>query len=303
MPRSVKDETGSHETIHVDGQTFRRRMPRIRTDYSADEIEELRKKPKDAEAVGFVEVFTRGPAPTTRSCGWSTSTRRGSGPRSSTRRSASGRRRSMTRAGARAGARCSTTGRSSSSALAALRVRGDDPAARRRRRRRRGHRAAGPGVHARVLLGRAAVRCRPYHHDVWEPLWAAPRRPAWCSASTSAPSRTTPRQSTGVYFRGPGGAVLNYVETTYGGQRARQARRVAARSTVTPTSRCWCRRAARPGARSSPTGWTRPTASTASSVRPKLDTLPKRVPLRQVYASFQHDGRRSRRSARWVAAT
>ena len=27
MPRSVKDDDGSHETIHVDGQTFRRRMP------------------------------------------------------------------------------------------------------------------------------------------------------------------------------------------------------------------------------------------------------------------------------------
>ena len=46
-------------------------------------------------------------------------------------------------------------------------------------------------------------------------------RPAWCSASTSAPSRTTPdrahrRRTTPA----AGGAVLNYVETTYGGQRA-----------------------------------------------------------------------------------
>ena len=27
MPRSVKDDDGSYETIHVDGQSFRRRMP------------------------------------------------------------------------------------------------------------------------------------------------------------------------------------------------------------------------------------------------------------------------------------
>ena len=46
-----------------------------------------------------------------------------------------------------------------------------------------------------------------------------PRR-AWSSGSTSAPSPTTPTQRTGVYYRGRGGAVLNYVETTYGGQRA-----------------------------------------------------------------------------------
>ena len=57
MPRSVKDDDGSHETIHVDGQSFRRRMPRIKQDWTAEELEELRRKPKDAEAVGFVEVI------------------------------------------------------------------------------------------------------------------------------------------------------------------------------------------------------------------------------------------------------
>ena len=29
MPRSVKDDDGSHETVYVDGQSFRRRMPRV----------------------------------------------------------------------------------------------------------------------------------------------------------------------------------------------------------------------------------------------------------------------------------
>ncbi len=29
MPRSVKDDDGTHETIHVDGQEFRRRMPAV----------------------------------------------------------------------------------------------------------------------------------------------------------------------------------------------------------------------------------------------------------------------------------
>ena len=40
-------------------------------------------------------------------------------------------------------------------------------------------------------------------------------------------------------FRGPGGAVLNYVDTTYGGQYARhEAGAPAAPSTGTRTSRC-----------------------------------------------------------------
>ena len=61
MPRSVKDEDGSYETIHVDGQSFRRRMPHVKQDWTSEELDELRRKPKDAEAVGFVEVFTRAP--------------------------------------------------------------------------------------------------------------------------------------------------------------------------------------------------------------------------------------------------
>jgi hypothetical protein len=61
MPRSVKDEDGSHETVYVDGQSFRRRMPRVRQDFSPEELQALMEKPKDAEAIGFVEVFTRAP--------------------------------------------------------------------------------------------------------------------------------------------------------------------------------------------------------------------------------------------------
>ena len=46
MPRSVKDDDGIHETIYVDGQTFRRRMPRMgaAARHTPEAIEALRQQ-------------------------------------------------------------------------------------------------------------------------------------------------------------------------------------------------------------------------------------------------------------------
>ena len=84
--------------------------------------------------------------------------------------------------------------------------------------------------------------------------------------------------------------MLNYVETTYGGQRAvTPADRLRARSTGIPTCACSCPRAARRGDRSSPTAWTRRYRQHGSAVRPRLSKPPSEYLYTQVYASFQHD--------------
>ena len=104
--------------------------------------------------------------------------------------------------------------------LAALRVRGDAPAPRRRRRRRRGAPRGRPGVPRRVHADRPAVRHAPVPpRRVGTRSGPPPRRPALVLGFHIGTEPHTPEESTGVYFRGPGGAVLNYVETTYGGQR------------------------------------------------------------------------------------
>jgi predicted TIM-barrel fold metal-dependent hydrolase len=53
-----------------------------------------------------------------------------------------------------------------------------------------------------------------WNYDDWEPLWAAAEEAGMVLGFHigSETGEATP-------FRGPGGAVLNYVETTYGGQR------------------------------------------------------------------------------------
>ena len=52
-----------------------------------------------------------------------------------------------------------------------------------------------------------------YNADYWEPLWAAIEETGLVlTIHIGTDGETT-------VFRGPGGAVMNYVETTYGGQR------------------------------------------------------------------------------------
>ena len=54
-----------------------------------------------------------------------------------------------------------------------------------------------------------------YHHESWEPVWAAAE-----DAGMVVGFHIGTDSDDMAVFRGPGGAILNYVETTYGGQRA-----------------------------------------------------------------------------------
>jgi len=77
-----------------------------------------------------------------------------------------------------------------------------------------------------------------YYQGTWEPFWAAAEEAGMVLAfhiGTDPVDMSS--QTVGIKFRGPGGAILNYVETTYSGQRA-ATKLVASGSTGTPTSRC-----------------------------------------------------------------
>src|SRR5262245_54796547 len=61
---------------------------------------------------------------------------------------------------------------------------------------------------------------RDWQYDEWMPVWAALEDSGMVLGFHIGTEPQDPTGRIGVYHRGPGGAVLNYVETTYGGQRA-----------------------------------------------------------------------------------
>jgi predicted TIM-barrel fold metal-dependent hydrolase len=124
-----------------------------------------------------------------------------------------------------------------------------------------------------------------YNHDSWEPLWAAAEEAGMVVGfhiGTESADQITA-------FRGPGGAVLNYVETTFGGQRAAMKlvtsgaldRHPGLKVLVSEGGATWV-----------PFIGDRMNEGYRQHgvfVRPKLSRLPKEILYRQVYASFQHD--------------
>ena len=119
--------------------------------------------------------------------------------------------------------------------LAALRVHRDDPAADGRRPRWQ-RSSAPPGWASRgVPLRRAGARWRRLERRRAGSR-SGPRstRPGWWSRFHIGTEPHDASSFHGGYFRGPGGALINYMETTYGGQRA--VTKMIARGRLRPPS-------------------------------------------------------------------
>jgi predicted TIM-barrel fold metal-dependent hydrolase len=129
----------------------------------------------------------------------------------------------------------------------------------------------------------------PYHHEVWHPLWAAAEETGTVLGFHIGTEPHSPEESTGVYFRGPGGAVLNYVETTYGGQRCTTQLIASGALDRHPDLRVLVSEG---GATWGPFLADRMDEAYRQhgfATRPKLSKLPSEYLYGQVYASFQHD--------------
>ena len=130
-----------------------------------------------------------------------------------------------------------------------------------------------------------------YHHDEWEPFWATAEDIGMVIAFHigTEPIDFAAGNSIGVTYHGPGGAVLNYTETSFGGQRA-VVKLVASgaldrhpnlKVLVSEGGATWVPFIAdrmEEGYRQH-----------AMVVRPKLKRGPREIIYSQVYASFQHD--------------
>ncbi len=129
----------------------------------------------------------------------------------------------------------------------------------------------------------------PWHQTEWHPVWEALEETGMVLGFHIGTEPVDPTGRIGLYHRGPGRAVLNYVETTYGGQRAVSQliasgaldRHPGLRVLVSEGGATW-------GpflADRMDEGY----RQHGAAVRPKLSKPPSQYLLDQVYASFQHD--------------
>lgn len=124
---------------------------------------------------------------------------------------------------------------------------------------------------------------REWGFDIWEPLWAA----ADAAEMVLAYHIGTGREN--VVYRGPGGAIVNYMETTYPGMRVVSHLVAGGALDRHPTLKVLI---AEGGA-----GWVPALGDRMDEayrqhgmfVRPRLSRLPSEIVRQQVYASFQHD--------------
>jgi predicted TIM-barrel fold metal-dependent hydrolase len=143
-------------------------------------------------------------------------------------------------------------------------------------------RAAGLGFQC-VFLPTMVPAGREYALDLWDPLWTVAEK-AGVVLGFHIGTGGNPKA-----FRGPGGAVINYVETTFPGQRVVTHLVAAGALDRHPDLKVLI---AEGGA-----SWVPALADRMDEayrqhgmyVQPKLSALPSEIIYRQVYTSFQHD--------------
>ncbi len=134
-----------------------------------------------------------------------------------------------------------------------------------------------------VFLAATPPPGREFNMDVWEPLWAAAEEADMTVSIHIGTGADT------VVARGPGGAVINYVETLFPAQRAVAQLVASGALDRHPGLRVLIAEAG--------CAWVPALADRMDEayrqhgmfVRPKLSMLPGELVRRQVYASFQHD--------------
>jgi predicted TIM-barrel fold metal-dependent hydrolase len=274
VPRSEKDPDGLWETVHVDGQAFRRRLPSIKAlEFAAAATRapgtfdlDIRIADLDNEGIWAEVVFP--------SLGmWASSFRTPEVLREAMR---------VSNDWAKAEILDKNKRYVPTAQVSTLDM--DDAVQELKRIGEMGFKAVFLPVQPHPLQ-------KDYNDDAWEPFWATAEEAGIVIAFHigTEPVDFTTGGAMGKYYSGPGGAVLNYNETTYGGQRA-VAKMVASggldrhpdlKVLVSEGGATWVPFLAdrlEEGYRQH-----------SMAVRPKLNRSPKEIVYSQVYASFQHD--------------
>ena len=205
MPYAVKDPDGRWETVHVDGQSFRRKLPgqtqqeflgaSQRAPGSNDS--RLRLVDLDHEGIWAEVVFP--------SLGlWNASFRNPEALRAAITVSNDWAKSEIMDISPRLLATAQVSMLSITDAIAEL------------------QRTASMGFRSVFLPTTPPASTPDYNHDEWEPFWAAAAEAKMVIAFhiPTDPVDMMAGEVIGIAYRGPGGALLNYTETTFSGQRA-----------------------------------------------------------------------------------
>ena len=141
------------------------------------------------------------------------------------------------------------------------------------------------GLHAANLPTGVPARVDDYHRDTWDPLWSAAEETGMVLCFHIG----TDGNDQASAYSGPGGAVMNYVETTFSGQRVALKLVTSGALDRHPRLKVLISEG---GASWVPFLGDRMNEGYRQHgmfVRPKLSRSPKEILYDQIYTSFQHD--------------
>ncbi|WP_433632021.1 amidohydrolase family protein [Nocardia sp. CA-120079] len=272
-PKSERDPDGQYETVHVDGQSFRRKLPSsvavefLEASRKAQGIRDARARLRDLDQEGvWGEVIFP-------SLGmWASTFRTPELLRACMRASNEWALAEITAVSDRYVVTAQVPTLVVEDAIAELEW------------------AAEQGFRAVFLPTTPHASAPDWHRSDWEPFWDAAERARMVLAfhiGTDPVDMTS--GGAGVVYRGPGGAVLNYAESTFSGQRAAMKMVASGALDRHPDLKVLISEG---GATWIPFLGDRMLEGYRQhhmAVRPKLTRDPKQTLMTQVYASFQHD--------------
>lgn len=285
MPRSVKDPSGAFETIYVDGQEFVRDLPQ--PDPNAPRKPRLNAMPAGLTEDDFIQRWFRGNEPSQRLADlddegiWAEVIYPGLGIWAFNIRTPE-----VARLGCRVMNEHMAEFQSHSPRFVCCAsipmVEVADAVAEVGR-------CATDGFLIGFLPTRPPLTMPEYNDAIWDPLWAAFAETGMRIGFHIGTEPVPATQRIGVYIRGRGAAVLNYVETTYGGQRAASQLITSGALDRHPSLKVLVSEG---GATWGPFLADRMDEGYrqhGAAVEPALSKLPSAYLYEQVYASFQHD--------------
>ena len=128
-----------------------------------------------------------------------------------------------------------------------------------------------------------------WNREDWEPLWSAIEEAGMvlCSHAGTAPQRSA--METGVVHRGPGSAVMNYFEVTFGAQRFAATMAASGVLDRHPDLRVLISEGGGTWIPAAADRMTEAYRQHRKFVRPVLSRTPAEILFDQVYTTFQHD--------------
>jgi predicted TIM-barrel fold metal-dependent hydrolase len=274
MPHSVRDADGQWETVHVDGQEFRRKLPNL----AQTEFREQSHRAPGARDVGkrLVDLDQEGiyGEVVFPSLGmWNASFRTPHVLREAIKVSNDWAHETIVKASPRLVPTAQVSMLSIDHAVAEL------------------ERVAAMGFRAVFLPTTPPAATKDYNRDDWEPFWSAAEAASMVIAFHigTDPIDFAAGEDVGIVYRGPGGAILNYTETTFSGQRATMKMVASGALDRHPNLKVLVSEGGATWVPFLADRMTEGYRQHHQMVRPKLSRSPKEILYSQVYASFQHD--------------